>query len=63
MIAALSTTDLFCLWVVAAALVFDLVVLLRYGWQATISTRVVHWSRLHPSIPFALGFLAGHWFS
>jgi hypothetical protein len=47
---------------VLLALCWDLLVLLRAGRQATISARVFWWAQRYPAIPFALGFLAGHWF-
>lgn len=58
----LRLTDAFSIAVVVVSLVYDVVALTIGGSQATISARVVTWSKRYPAIPFALGFLAGHWF-
>lgn len=59
----IQVTDWFCVAVVVVSLGYDVVTIaIARGTQATISARVVRWSQRWPAIPFALGFLAGHWF-
>lgn len=63
MIAALSTIDLFCIWAVAIAFVYDFAVWCQRGLEGTVSRRIIQLSRRYQAIPFALGLLAGYWFA
>lgn len=59
-------TDLFLLFWVISAIVWDLCVLWLYGSPATISRRVLYWALYwEPNrylLVLVLGVLLGHWF-
>lgn len=61
-----TQTDLFLLAWAAAAVGWDVLVLLLHGPEATISARVLGWSLCSPWLRVALlvglGMLLGHWF-
>lgn len=58
----MAVTDAFCVAVLAIGIAYDVYAGVRWGKDATISRRIRHWSHEYPALPFALGFLAGHWF-
>jgi hypothetical protein len=57
----------FTRWVIAGivvvVLLIDLVLAVTMGIDATISVQLTAWSHIYPAIPFALGFLMGHFFA
>lgn len=58
----MSLTDWFCIGVIVVSLIYDLIVVLKYGKEATITASVQKYSKRWPLIPFLLGVLVGHWF-
>ena len=58
----ISETVIFIGFMVAAITVFDIYIILKKGAPASISAYIIRASRKHPSIPFLIGFLAGHLF-
>ncbi len=49
--------------IVVLVLFIDVILALRYGVEGTISVQITEWSHQFPAIPFALGFLMGHFFA
>jgi hypothetical protein len=49
--------------VVAITGLIDIVLAIFGGMQATISFNITQWSHTYPAIPFAFGFLMGHFFA
>lgn len=47
---------------VAALVIYDVVIIAIGGTAASISDVVTTAAFEHPALPFAVGFLAGHWF-
>lgn len=43
-------------------IIYDAIILVRFGVEATISQVLLHWSKAYPVIPFAIGFSMGHIF-
>ncbi len=41
----------------------DVILAIVYGLDGTISVQLTEWSHLYPVIPFAFGFLMGHFFA
>jgi hypothetical protein len=48
---------------VAALLIYDAIVAFLKGKAQTISMVISRYSQLYPAIPFAFGFLMGHFFA
>ena len=52
--------------IVLAAILFliiaDVILLIRFGVEATISQVLLNWARAYPVIPFGIGFAMGHIF-
>lgn len=42
---------------------YDILALLLWGVDSTISVRITGASKMYPIIPFAFGFLMGHFFA
>lgn len=42
--------------------VYDVWIILKKGKQESISAYIIRWSKQYPSIPFLIGFVAGHLF-
>jgi hypothetical protein len=55
-------TGLIIVGVIAALIVYDIVVIRRSGVEASISDIILDASLKHPYIPFLFGFLMGHFF-
>jgi hypothetical protein len=49
--------------VVAIVGAIDIVLAIYGGMNATISFNITQWSHQYPAIPFAFGFLMGHFFA
>lgn len=58
----MSITLLFIVLLVAAIAIFDVWVIAKKGKQESISAYIIRWSHKYPSIPFLIGFVAGHLF-
>lgn len=57
----MTLTDIVLVSVLVLLVVFN-VVIASTGHAPTISQRMWAYAKLWPVIPFALGFLCGHWF-
>lgn len=55
-------TDWVLLLLLAVAILWDVIAVVRWGPTGTISHSIREWSKRHPVVAFALGVLAGHWF-
>ena len=55
-------TPIFIILTVVTIAAYDVWVILRHGKQQSISAYIIRWSRQYPSIPFLIGFVAGHLF-
>lgn len=53
-------TVIFILFMVVSVAVFDAYIIFTEGSQESISAYIIRWSHDYPSIPFLMGFLAGH---
>jgi type III secretory pathway component EscT len=60
--AIVNLTILFILTLVVAIAVFDVYIIFKKGKYESISAHIIRASHRHPSIPFLIGFVAGHLF-
>lgn len=58
----MNLTRWLILIITAIVLLIDVGLLAVLGLNGTISTQLTQWSHEVPFIPFATGFLCGHWF-
>ena len=58
----MSKTVIFILFMVSAIVIFDFYIVFAEGATASISAQIIRWSREFASIPFLVGFVAGHLF-
>jgi TctA family transporter len=58
----MSITLIFIFLIIAAIAIFDVWVIIKKGKQQSISAYIIRWSKQYPSIPFLIGFVAGHLF-
>ena len=56
----MNITIIFMTGLIAAIAVFDVWVIANKGKQESISAHLIRLSHKHPSIPFLIGFVAGH---
>ncbi len=59
----MTLTRWLILSLVSLILALDIALACFYGVDATISVAITKWSYEYPAIPFALGFLMGHFFA
>ena len=57
-----SKTVIFIFAMVAAIIIFDFYIVFEEGAGESISAYIIRWSHDYPSIPFLVGFVAGHLF-
>lgn len=54
-------------WIIVSAVgligLVDIALAVIKGKEATISVTITKWSKEYPAIPFAFGFLMGHFFA
>jgi len=55
-------TTVFIIFWVAIAIIYDLVAVLVWGSEKTISTKLYGWAKRWPIIPFLIGVTMGHLF-
>ena len=58
---ARKMTGLIILIVIAALVVYDVVIEVKFGYRATISQVIFDSIQKFPWMAFAAGFLCGHW--
>lgn len=58
----MNLTRWLILFFVVVILAVDIALAVFGGVGATISFQITRWSYDYPAIPFAAGFLMGHWF-
>lgn len=58
----MSKTVIFILALVVAIVIFDFYIIFEEGSTESISAYIIRWSYEYPSIPFLIGFTAGHLF-
>lgn len=58
----MNLTVIFIFVIVFAIAVFDIYIIYKKGKYESISAHIIRASHKHPSIPFLLGFVAGHLF-
>lgn len=58
----MKKTVVFILFMVTAIIVFDFYIIFNEGATESISAYLIRWSHEYPSIPFLIGFVAGHLF-
>jgi type III secretory pathway component EscT len=58
----MNITLLFIAVVIAAIAIFDVWVIAKKGKKESISAHIIRLSHQYPSIPFLVGFVAGHLF-
>lgn len=58
----MSKTLAFILLIVASIIIFDFYIILNEGATSSISAYLIRLSREYSSIPFLVGFVAGHIF-
>jgi hypothetical protein len=56
----MNITIAFIIFLVVIIAVFDVWVIAKKGKQESISAHIIRLSHKHPSIPFLVGFVAGH---
>jgi hypothetical protein len=55
-------TEIFIVLSIIIILGFDIFLVLKYGKDKTITHVIIKYSKLWPIIPFAFGFLMGHFY-
>jgi type III secretory pathway component EscT len=60
--AIMNLTIIFIAIVVVSIAVFDIYIIIKKGKYESISAHIIRASHKHPSIPFLIGFVAGHLF-
>lgn len=55
-------TPYFIIILVAAIVIYDFYIIAAQGKTESVSATLIRWSHEYPSIPFLLGFTAGHLF-
>lgn len=58
----MNITIAFIIFLVVIIAVFDVWVIAKKGKQESISAHIIRMSHKHPSIPFLIGYVAGHLF-
>jgi hypothetical protein len=58
----MNLTVLFIFFMIVAITVFDVYIIYKKGTKESISAHIIRASHKHPSIPFLMGFIAGHLF-
>jgi len=58
----MTKTVVFVFILVTAVFLFDVFIIAKMGSQESISAYIIRWSHEYPSIPFLMGYLAGHLF-
>lgn len=58
----MNLTIAFILFLVVIITVFDVYIIAKKGTKESISAHLIRLSHKHPSIPFLIGFVAGHLF-
>lgn len=56
----MNITIIFMIILVVAVAVFDVVIIAKKGKHESISAHLIRASHKYPSIPFLIGFVAGH---
>jgi len=56
----MNLTIAFIIILVVLIAVFDVYIIAKKGTQESISAHIIRLSHKHPSIPFLIGFVAGH---
>jgi len=57
-----SKTVIFIMVMVVSIIAFDFYIIFDEGATESISAYIIRWSHEYPSIPFLVGFVAGHLF-
>lgn len=58
----MKKTPIFIILLVAAIVIYDFYIIFEAGAVESISAYIIRWSHEYPSIPFLVGFVAGHLF-
>lgn len=58
----LTPTQIVMIITVIVLSIYDIYALIRYGLSGTISYQMTSLSKSYPVIPFAMGFLMGHFY-
>jgi hypothetical protein len=58
----MNLTIAFIMFLVVVIAVFDVYIIAKKGKQESISAHIIRMSHKYPSIPFLIGFVAGHLF-
>ena len=58
----MSKTVIFIIFMLASIVIFDFYIVFDEGATESISAYIIRWSHEYPSIPFLIGFTAGHLF-
>lgn len=58
----MNLTILFIFFLVLIITIFDIWIIAKKGTKESISAHLIRASHKHPSIPFLIGFVAGHLF-
>jgi len=58
----MKKTPIFILLMVASIIIFDFYIIYDEDATQSISAYIIRWSHDYPSIPFLVGFVAGHLF-
>lgn len=58
----MNLTTAFIILVVAMIVIFDVYIIARKGGKESISAKIALAAYNYPSIPFAVGFVCGHFF-
>lgn len=55
-------TTIFISFTVLSIVAFDVWIIVKKGKKESISAHIIRYSHKYPSVPFILGFVAGHLF-
>jgi hypothetical protein len=58
----MNLTVAFIIFLVVIIAIFDVYIIAKKGKQESISAHIIRMSHQYPSIPFLIGFVAGHLF-